>query len=204
MNIAIIVIGLIILAIVIFVLYRHFKVTKQAGEFSKQQMDSIKPLFDRLERGETLTQQDIYPFAKNLQTRVMTYKLLKESNKEDLFPTEFCTIIQAAQSNLANWLEFPTELNACPDEVEHIKRVTFDFDGQSHFVHYEVFKYRINEPHWAAKYGWIFGVVGPYFDDSKPYDHPSATFSKVNSINETTPEDEAMWVHDKLAKGRRK
>jgi hypothetical protein len=56
------------------------------------------------------------------------------------------------------WLKFPTELDACPDEMEHVKRVTFDFNGRNHFVHFEVFRYRVNEPRRAAKAGWMPGV----------------------------------------------
>ena len=67
-----------------------------------------------------------------------TYQLLSDYNKINLFPEEYNTLVKGAESNLANWLEFPTELDACPDEIEHIKRVTFDFDGQDNFVHYEV------------------------------------------------------------------
>lgn len=112
-------------------------------------------------------------------------------------------IVKGAESNLANWLEFPTELDACPDEMEHIKRVTFDFDGRNNNVHYEVFKYRVNEPHWAAKNGWMLGVVGPFFDDSKPYDHPGATFSRTGStVDKVSPDEEAKWVHENISMRR--
>jgi hypothetical protein len=87
--------------------------------------------------------------------------------------------------------------------MEHVKRVTFDFDRQNNFVHYEVFKCRVNEPHWAAKDGWFLGVVGPYFDDSKPYDFPQATFSRIDStIDKITPDEEAKWVHENISMRR--
>ncbi|HAB53405.1 MAG TPA: hypothetical protein DCE80_14740, partial [Ignavibacteriales bacterium] len=156
-----------------------------------------------LESGQDLTQTDILPFAKNIKTRQLTFQLLNDHNKTDLFPKEFYSIEKAAESYLVNWLEFPTELDACPDEIEHIKRVTFDFDGNNNFVHYEVFKYRVNEPHWAAKDGWILGVVGPYFDDSKPYDFPQATFSRVSStVDKVSPDEEAKWVHENISMRR--
>jgi len=113
-------------------------------------------------------------------------------------------LVKSAESHLANWLEFPTELDAIPDEMEHIKRVSIDFDGQGNNVHYEVFKYRVNEPHWAAKDGWILGVVGPYFDDSEPYSPAVATFSRVSStVDKMTPEEEARWVHENISMKRR-
>lgn len=128
---------------------------------------------------------------------------MTEHNKTNLFPQEYNSLIAEAESNLANWLEFPTEFDAWPNEIEHIKRVIFDFDQQNNFVHYEVFKYRADEPHWAAKNGWILGVVGSYFDDSKPYDFPKATFSRVSStIDKVTSDEEAKWVHVNISMRR--
>jgi hypothetical protein len=203
MKIVFIIIGLIVLVIAIFATYRIITVKKQNNKLNAERFERVKELYDKLERGQTLTEKDVLPFAQNLLTRETTYQLLSDHNMTDLFPKEYYTIEKAAESNLANWLEFPTELDACPDEIEHIKRVTFDFDGQNNFVHYEVFKYRVNEPHWAAKDGWILGVVGPYFDDSKPYDFPQATFSRISStFDKVTPDEEAKWVHENISMRR--
>lgn len=199
MKIVFTLIGLIVLAIVIFAVYRLITVKRQNSKINAERFDRIKELYEKLESGQELTENEVLPFAKNILTRQTTFELLTDHNKTNLFPKEYNTLIKGAESNLANWLEFPTELDACPDEIQHIKRVTFDFDGQNNFVHYEVFKYRVNEPHWAAKDGWILGVVGPYFDNSKPYDFPQATFSRVSStLDKVTPEEEAKWVHENI------
>lgn len=203
MKIVFIVIGLIVLAIVVFAVYRLITVNRQNNKLNAERFDRVKELYDKLESGQELTENDVLPFAKNILTREIAFQLLANYNKIDLFPKEYNTLIKGAESNLANWLEFPTELGACPDEIEHIKRVTFDFDGQNNFVHYEVFKYRVNEPHWAAKDGWILGVVGPYFDDSKPYDFPQATFSRGSStLDKVTPDEEVKWVHENISMRR--
>ncbi|QEH41920.1 FeoB-associated Cys-rich membrane protein [Chitinophaga sp. XS-30] len=203
MKIVFIVIGLIVLAIVVFAVYRLITVNRQNNKLNAERFDRVKELYDKLESGQELTENDVLPFAKNILTRQMAFQLLADHNKTNLFPKEYNTLIKGAESNLANWLEFPTELDACPDEIEHIKRVTFDFDGQNNFVHYEVFKYRVNEPHWAAKDGWILGVVGPYFDDSKPYDFAQATFSRVSStLDKVTPDEEVKWVHENISMRR--
>ncbi len=200
MIILLLVIGLLLLSIAIFVVYRLIKVKRQNSRLNAERFERVKPLHDKLKSGHSLTESDIYPFAENLLTREATFELLKEHNMTYLFPGEYYTIVKGAESNLVNWLEFPTELDACPDEIQYIKRVTIDFDGQNNFVHYEVFKCRVNEPHWAAKDGWFLGVVGPYFDDSKPYDFPHCTFSRISStIDKITPEEEAKWVHDNIA-----
>lgn len=194
------IVGLVVLAIVLFAVYRLVTVKRQSNKLNAKRFDRIKELYDKIESGLELTGKDVLPFAKSLRTRQTTFQLLADNDKSNLFPDEYHNILSAAESNLANWLEFPTELNASPDEIEHIKRVTFDFDGQNNFVHYEVFKYRMYEPHWAAKEDWILGVVGPYFDDSRPYDSPHATFSKVSStLARVTPDEEAKWVHDNIS-----
>lgn len=203
MKLFLIIIGLLILAILLFVVYRFIIVKRKNIRLNNERFERIKELHDKLKSGQNLTEQDVFPYAQNLLTRETTFQLLSTHNKTDIFPNEYYSLVKGAESNLANWLEFPTELDACPDEIEHIKRVTFDFDGQNNFVHYEVFKYRINEPHWAAKDGWILGVVGPFFDDSKPYDFPQATFSRISStLNKVTPDEEAKWVHENISMRR--
>ena len=164
MKIVFIIIGLIVLAIVVFAVYRLVTVKRQNNKLNAERFDRVKELYDKLESGQEITGNDVLPFAKNILTRQTAFQLLADHNKTNLFPKEFNNLISGAESNLANWLEFPTELDACPDEIEHIKRVTFDFDGQNNFVHYEVFKCRVSEQHWAAKDGWFLGVVGPDFD----------------------------------------
>jgi len=200
MKTFLIILGQIILVIAIFGLYRLVTVKRQNRKLNAERFERVKELYEKLESGQNLTEKDVLPFAQNVLTRESSYQLLRDQNKTDIFPKEYNTIVKGAESNLANWLEFPTELNACPDEIEYLKRVTYDFDGQNNFVHYEVFKCRVNEPHWAAKDGWFLGVVGPYFDDSKPYDFPHATFSRINStLNKITADEEAKWVHENIS-----
>jgi len=202
MKILIIIVLLVVLLIAIFVYYRSNTVLQQNDKLNAQRVKRVEELYDKLESGQNLTENDVYPFAQNLLTRELTYELLKKYDKTNLFPQEYYTIVKGAETDLANWLEFPTELGVCPDEIEHIKRVTFDFDGQN--IHYEVFKFRVNEPHWDAKNGWGLGVVGPYFDDSKPYDFAPSTFSRIGSyLDKITPEEEAKWVHENITLKRR-
>ena len=199
MKIGFVIVG-IISVIVMFAVYRIITVRIQSKKLNEELFARVQPLYDKLKNGQVLNLEEIFHYAQDLQTREITYQLLNNNNKTDLFPKEFFTIVKGAESNLVNWLMFPTELNACPDEIEYIKRVTIDFDGKNNFIHYEVFKYRVNEPHWAAENGWMLGVVGPYFDDSKPYDFPHSTFSRVSStIDKVTPEEEVQWVHENIS-----
>lgn len=203
MKIIFIGIGLLVLLIAVFAIYRFVIVKSQNNKLNKERFERVKEIYRKLENGDDLTEEDILPYAKNILTRQTVFQLLEEHNKEHLFPKEYFSLIKGAESSLANWLEFPTELDACPDEIEHVKRVTFDYDGQNNFVHYEVFKYFVYEPHWASKDGWCLGVVGPYFDDSKPYDFANSTFSRIESKYEkVTAEEEAKWVHENISMRR--
>jgi hypothetical protein len=197
MKIIWIVIFIIGLTIITFLVYRYFKFKQESKQHLDQKYERVKPIFDKINNGETLLESDVFPFAKNVLTREMTFQILVESNKTNLFPKEYYTIEKSAESNLCNWLLFPTELDACPDEIEYLKKVTIDFDGNN--VYYYVFKFRVNEPHWAAKNGWMLGVVGPFFNDSNPYDFPSATFSRLSKLEEVKPEDEVKWVHENIS-----
>ncbi len=199
----VIIIGIIVLAVAGFLLYRYIQFGKSTKKIHQQEFDRIQPLLTKLDNGEKPSQEEVYAYAANMLTRTNTYLLMQKHGFTDIFPAEFYTFEKAAESNLARWLEFPTELDACPDKMEHVKRVTVDFDGKSNFVHYEVFKFRVNEPHWGAKNGWMIGIAGAYFDDSKPYDKLPSTFSRLNSFESTTPEDEAAWVHKNISLKRR-
>ncbi len=204
MSTFLIVLGIVIGLLAIFGIYRYLKVSHQNKKLNEQRFERIRPLYEKLKTGQAVNSQDVLPFAASITTRELTFQLLSGQDRKDLFPGDYYTLIKGAESHLANWLEFPTELDAIPDEIEHVQRVTFDFDGQGNYVHYEVFKYRINEPHWAAKDGWILGVVGPYFDDSEPYSNAGATFSRVSStVGKITPEEEARWVHENISMRRR-
>ena len=198
---------LIVITIIVFIIafatFRLFDVKKKKQKLELERSARILPLYNKLATTGDLTAEDVLPFAQNLLTRYDTFLYLKALDELKLFPEEYFTLIKGAESSLAVWLEFPTELDTCPDEIEHIKRVTVDFDGRNNLIHYEVFKYRVNPPHWAAGNGWMLGVVGPFFDDSKPYDFPAATFSRANStVDKVTPEEEVKWVHENIAMRR--
>jgi hypothetical protein len=203
MDLTTLIVITIIVFIIAFAAFRLFDVKNKRKKLELERSARILSLYKKAETTAGLTAEDVLPFAQNLLTRYDTFLYLRELGELHLFPEEYHTLIKGAESSLAQWLEFPTELDACPDEIEHIKRVTIDFDGRGNFTHYEVFKYRVNPPHWATEYVWILGVVGPFFDDSKPYDFPAATFSRVNStVDKVTPEEEARWVHENIAMRR--
>ena len=198
MKIVLIIIGGIVLLIILFLIYRYYAFKKERTQTHKKRFERVQPIYEKLENGEEVKKEDVFEYAKDNKTREMIYQILHEHNKIELFPREYLTIESGAECNLVNWLEFPTELDKAPDDIKHLEKVKIEFDGNDVFYH--VFKYMTVDPHWAAKDGWMLGVVGPYFVDSKPYDFPGATFSRCNSkVGEVEPEIEAKWVHENIA-----
>lgn len=197
MEIVVIILGLIIIPIFCFVIYRIFAFRKESLAHSRKKMERVEGLYNKLENEEVISEREILEYAKNVLTRESLYSLLDSYSKGALFPKEYYTIQSAAESNLVNWLEFPTELGTQPDEIYYLEEVAIDFKAEKFC--YQVFKYKMNEPHWAAKDDWLLGVVGPYFKDSKPYDFPMATFSRMSSkLEHVSPEEEAIWVHENI------
>ena len=197
MQTALIIAGALVAAIIAFLVYKYLKLIRHRIRQGELRDERIKPLRDLFDGEGLVTRTDVLPFAESLLTREAAYDLLRQRSQLDLFPDDHATIVSGAAANLANWLEFPTELDTCPDEIEHTGRYTFVHDGRN--FHYEVFRYRIGEPHWAAPNGWMLGAAGPYFDENKPYDFPAGTFSRCSSTEEnTTPEEEARWIHENI------
>ena len=155
-------------------------------------------IYKKLKAGDTLSQSEIYKFSKKIETRADFYILLTEFRKEALFPHEYYSFEKATESVLTNWLLYPTELDTIPSKIEPVKMVSF-LEHDTNFIYY-VLRFKTDAPHWASKNGWMLGVVGPYFKESKPYDWTSGTFSKFSKESETTPEKEVEWAHKNVFK----
>lgn len=164
----------------------------------KRKYDStvFEPVYNKLVSGDTLSKLEIETFSKNIETRASFYSLLEEFHKESLFPGKYYSFEKAAESVLTNWLLYPTELDTIPSKIELVKQVSF-IEHDTTFIYY-VLRFKTEKPHWAAKDGWMLGVVGPYFKNSKPYDWTTGTFSKFSKARETTPEKEVDWAHKNI------
>jgi hypothetical protein len=187
------IIGSLIFIKLTMAILRVWMFLKEKKSSIQQRLLRIKPLLEKLKRGQTPDALDIKNYASNKLTRQLAFLVLKEHNKSHLFPQDYYSTEHFAESNLATWLEFPTELEKCPDQLEYLEKVSFQHNGKN--MHYHVFKFRVREPHWAAKQGWMVGVVGPYHEHSRPHDWPYATFSRFKKLQEKTAKEEAEWVH---------
>jgi hypothetical protein len=49
-----------------------------------------------------------------------------------------------------------------------VQPIPFDTDTDAGWADYYLFRFRTAPPHWAARYGWIAGVAGPFLRKDAP------------------------------------
>ena len=113
-------------------------------------------------------------------------------DRSSIFPQQYNTVEKSAESFLVNWLEFPTELNAAPDEIELADSIILP--GQPD-LEYLVFRFKSRR----LADQWMLGVVGPFGNDSKPFEIPKRIFSRFNVAGTVSALDEVRWVHTNIA-----
>lgn len=87
---------------------------------------------------ESVPTETIVSLANNLEYANLTYALLVNYGKQNLFPKECSTPEYLAKSDMVRWLTYPTELGKEPDEIEYIGKITYLFKKEVYYV----FKYR--------------------------------------------------------------
>ena len=86
-----------------------------------------------------------------------------------LYPDEFRGQAALAESDLVNWLTYPTELGRPPDEIELVQAIPFHTESDVGWADYFLFRFRTHTPHWSARDGWIAGISGPLFRHRATY-----------------------------------
>jgi regulator of protease activity HflC (stomatin/prohibitin superfamily) len=82
MKIVFIIIGLIVLAIAVFGVYRIVYIKQQYKRHNVERFERVKELHNKLESGQKITENDVLPFAKNVLTRQTVFQLLAEHDKQ--------------------------------------------------------------------------------------------------------------------------
>jgi hypothetical protein len=182
--------GFIALAVA-FIVWRIYA-THAGGRRAYMQLAArIAPVAEAIGAGRAPSPADLERFARDRTTRQVLHDLLKQTERLSVFPREFLTWEAMAEANLIGWLNHPNELASPPDEIELMKKVPAPgSDG-----HYFVFRYRVLEPHWAAKDGWMAGVAGPYDLSGEPAPYARGTFSRFEAYDSRTPEDHVEVTH---------
>lgn len=191
--------GIIVIAILtgLVLLYRYYFVRRSLLKLVAIKHTAIRPLFLRLANKEEIKEDEILLMVRDPSLRLAVYQVLRAYQREDLFPASYLTRQKGAESFLVSWLEFPTELGVSPSEILFDSLVTIQ---EKKALDYYTFKFRILPPHWAAQCDWMWGVSGPYTDESKPFDSPTRVYSRFNQVSSITAGDEVTWVHAHIGK----
>lgn len=143
-----------------------------------------------LRLGKAVDPAPVAAVAAQAEMRNSLYKELQAQGKQSLFPEKYRTQSAFAESDMVNWLTFPTELGRVPDEIELMKVVPVDTGLKDGIYDYYLFRFRTHEPHWAAKDGWMAGVSGPYLrKDSPTVSSLGDTFSSFEKWDSKKPDD---------------
>jgi hypothetical protein len=127
--------------------------------------------------GVPFDERQVEWIASHSESRIHLFHELTKLKRMDLFPAEFATNAALAESQMVNWLIFPTELGRAPDEIELMSIVAADRVGGSPQDDFYVFRFRTYEPHWSAETGWMCGVSGPFHRNVLDGETDSSSFS---------------------------
>ena len=173
----------------------HYYVRRKSLKLAKQKYDLIRPLILKLNAGEMPSREEIATLAQQPSLRAIVFEMLNIHKQNDLFPAEYYTLEKSAESSMVMWLEFPTELNRAPESIELMAYVPHPEDKA---LNYYVFRYLARPTRWSTRNAWMLGVCGPYSQHSRPYDPPLRVYSRFNTIDSITPEEEVQWIHQHI------
>ncbi len=111
--------------------------------------------------GEKVEPLVIDRIAAHSATRGILYGEFRRRFRLDLFPDRYESQMLLAESRLVQWLSCPNALGRAPDEIQFMYISTVEKEGTSP-ADYFLFRFKMLEPHTAAKNGWMAGIAGPF------------------------------------------
>lgn len=108
-----------------------------------------------LSAGQDVPADTFLALARDLEYAYLTYSMLENLGKENLFPQEYAAPEYLAKSDMVHWLMYPTELGKAPDEIEYIGTISYALKKDVYYV----FKYRSDSDTLddALKNKWLIG-----------------------------------------------
>jgi hypothetical protein len=186
-----------VLAVVAVIAWLYARAVRGQQRAYGALLHRISAVTEALARGETPQEALLERFAANRETRKVLFDVLDEAKRRDLFPPEYLAWDKLAEADLIAWLCHPNELGAPPSEIELAAQVPAPASTLADATYF-VFKYRMREPHWAAKDGWLAGVAGPYDTSGAPCSSARGTFSRFERFESRTPEEHVAAVHQSV------
>jgi hypothetical protein len=188
--------GTIGLVVGLFMAYGRFR---RHAAFVTASLERVPSIAEALKAGAEPDAGELLRFAAASETRRPLYHALAYFDRLDLFPRQYFTFEALAESDLVHWLQFPTELDGVPDEIQLGATVKAPSPPDGNSVYF-VFRFRVHAPHWAAKDGWMAGVAGPYDLGATPAPYARGTFSRFDAYDSRTPEEHVRVTQELLAR----
>ncbi|WP_143316460.1 hypothetical protein [Clostridium sp. HBUAS56017] len=134
--------------------------------------------------GENLSEEDALEIAGDNETRNWFYINLKGLDKLEVYPEKYNTQSFFAESNMVDWLVYPTELGRVPDEIE-LMNVFTDGDDE-----YYLFRFRCENEEDPEESKWMAGLSGPFnTSEGATTSAGGYTFSRFDKWEDKTPEE---------------
>lgn len=178
----------------------HISVWRGVRKVRNKLRREVEPLSKRLEAQEGVDPNEVLAYARQPHLRSTLFQVLKRVGRLDLFPEAFLTDEAQGIARLVPWLMHPHELQTAPEEIELVERVARRVENEE--CSFLVYKYRMGEGHWAAKDGWILGVVGPFTKNGPPYNEThTRAFSRIKDLyGKITPAELVDWFKNTITK----
>lgn len=142
-----------------------------------------------LENGKAVSAETVRELAEDLTYAELTFTVLHNYGKESLFPKKFATPEYLAKSDMVHWLNYPTELNREPDEIELLGAIRVKREL------YHVFKFKSNSENLSEDLqneyliGWSGDCGGTF-----------SNFDKLSDYEKKTPQKTLKYIAKKLLK----
>lgn len=135
-----------------------------------------------LKHGCNVDEKHFSDIAQSKEMRNWFYKGLIKLGYESYFPEKYKSQESFAESDMVDWLCYPTELGRVPDEIELMQIIEI-----SNTLYY-LFRFRSEHEDWVDT-GWMAGVSGGYKKNTLSIDSSGYTFSKFEEWDSKSPKE---------------
>lgn len=153
-TILVLFIGLLLL-LFLFIIWRWIATSIATQQRDQQIEKELQPMAIAFENKRPIDQQLINKLAINPAVRYRLYRLLCVYENLQFMPKKYLTLESFFEAQLCFWLLHQNELGKVPDEIQFVEKITKQSNN------FYVYKLKTHQPHWAAKDGWLAGIVGP-------------------------------------------
>jgi hypothetical protein len=191
------IVGALVALVVAFAVWRIVATVRAQSRLHGRLFDEVAPTVLAIQRGEAPEPAVLERLAASPRTRTTLFEVLEAAGRPELFPAAWRTPHALAEGRLVTWLMHPNELQAEPAEIALGAEVALP-DRADDAERWLVYRFRTEPPHWAAKDGWLAGVVGPV-DPANPAPtpgDPKVVFSQLPAYDSATPEQHATAMRD--------